>query len=369
MMQASHKVSNFTLFVLAVISLLIVNFSSKATRLNKWHQYKIKSAKIMQEAMSALKDERIARGIPLNTADDPAATGLIGDKNSPITTDKGFLDMKIMTANPNLAAVVVDMFKEAGLRPDDLVAVGYSGSFPAANIAVLSAIESFGLDAVIISSSGASSWGANNPDFTWLDMENFLFKKGIFSHRSIAASLGGNRDLGGGLSSEAKELLERAIKRGNVIYISEGSLEANIYKRLQLYKEFSQKKAKKIKCYINVGGGLASTGSQEYAQLIPNGLSNKLPARILNKTAVIANMSRQNIPVIHLLKMREIIYKYGLAPIPAPKPVIGEGRVFSEEIYNGSVAALAFAALSIIILLGLVIDSAVAPKLRRRADA
>lgn len=364
MVRAPHRVSDITLFILAVISLIIVNFASKVTRLNQWYQYKVKSADIMQEAEKSLKEEGILRGIALNTADDPSATILIGEKNSPITTDKGYLDMKIMTTNPNLASVVVDMFKEAGLKPNDLVAVGYTGSFPGANIAVLSAIQSLGLDAIIISSVGASNWGANNPDFTWVDMEQSLFKKGILRHRSIAASLGGRQDSAAETSPEAKELLEKAIKRNNLIYINEGNLEANIYKRLQLYKELSQKKGKKIKCFINVGGGIANVGSDNNAQLIPNGLSKRLPAKRLKQTGVIVNMAEQNIPVIHLLKMREIVYKYGLPVIPPSKPAIGEGKVFSEERYSGSVALLAFAALVIIILLVLTIDFVLIPKFK-----
>lgn len=364
MVRAPHKVSDITLFILAVASLMIVNFASRVTRLNQWYQYKVKSANIMQEAEKYLKEEGILRGVTLNTSDDHGATGLIGEKNSPITTDKGYLDMKIMTTNPNLASVVVDMFKEAGLKQNDLVAVGYTGSFPGANIAVLSAIQSFGLDAIIISSVGASNWGANNPDFTWLDMETALFKKGIFRHRSVAASLGGRQDLAAGASSETKELLEKAIKRNNLIYIKEGNLEANIYKRLQLYKELSQKKGKKIKCFINVGGGSANVGNDGNAQLIPNGLSKRLSVKRLRQTGVIVNMVEQNIPVIHLLKMREIIYKYGLPAIPPSKPMIGEGRVFSEEKYSGSVALLAFAALVIIILLGLTVDFILIPKFK-----
>ena len=71
------------------------------------------------------------------------------------------------------------------------MAVSFSGSFPALNIAVLSAARVLDLHPVIISSVGSSMYGANQPEMTWLDMERILADKGLFPYRSNAASLGG----------------------------------------------------------------------------------------------------------------------------------------------------------------------------------
>ena len=49
-----------------------------------------------------------------------------------------------------------------------------TGSFPGANIAVLSACKAMDIYPVIISSVGASSWGANNINQSWIDIENKL---------------------------------------------------------------------------------------------------------------------------------------------------------------------------------------------------
>ena len=34
--------------------------------------------------------------------------------------------------------------------------------------------------AILISSIGSSRWGATDPDFTWLDMEEILFNNGLY---------------------------------------------------------------------------------------------------------------------------------------------------------------------------------------------
>ena len=96
--------------------------------------------------------------------------------------------------NPNFAAVVVEWLKELGVKSGDVVAVGASGSFPAMNIAVYAALHELGIEPIIISSTAASQWGANEPSFTWLDMEAVLRKSDVFPYKSVAASLGGVGD-------------------------------------------------------------------------------------------------------------------------------------------------------------------------------
>ena len=54
------------------------------------------------------------------------------------------------------------------------IAVSYTGSYPGANIAVLSALEAMKIKASIISSCGSSEWGATYPEMTWMEMENYL---------------------------------------------------------------------------------------------------------------------------------------------------------------------------------------------------
>ena len=106
-----------------------------------YHEEKLAASRLAERCMRVVRDERIRRGHPIDSDLGPAGTGLIGAAMTPITTMAGHLDSKQSSANPNFAAVVVEMLLEAGVRKGDQVAVGYSGSFPAANIALLAAVE------------------------------------------------------------------------------------------------------------------------------------------------------------------------------------------------------------------------------------
>jgi len=170
----------------------------------------------MQQAENIIKEYRQQQGIFVDEENDPNKTALIGEKETLITTDRGNLTAKLTSLNPNLAAVIVDMFKQAKVKKGDKIAMSCTGSFPAMNIAVMSAAKVLGLKLVIISSVGASMFGANDPQFTWLDMEKLLYDKGIFPYRSVAASLGGGRDLGRGLNKTGRELISQAIERNQV---------------------------------------------------------------------------------------------------------------------------------------------------------
>jgi len=77
------------------------------------------------------------------------------------------------------------MLMESELKKNDVVAVAFTGSLPGLNIAVLSALQTLNLKPLVITSVGASNWGANDPYFTWLDMERLLYDAEIFNYRSL----------------------------------------------------------------------------------------------------------------------------------------------------------------------------------------
>ncbi len=68
---------------------------------------------------------------------------------------------------------------KSGLSPGDTIAISMTGSMPGANIAVLMACESMGLNYVTISSLGASSWGATDMDLSWPKMEKYFTIKNL----------------------------------------------------------------------------------------------------------------------------------------------------------------------------------------------
>jgi len=351
---------------MALISIVLLMIVQNSYEFNPWYRYKIEAARLMEKAERVIRDEKIARGISINTTDDPNGSGLIGQQYSEITTDRGLLDAKMMTTNPDFAAVIVDLFKKAKLKKGDVIAVAYTGSMPAANIAVLSAIEVMGLEPIIISSIGASSWGANDPQFTWVDMERVLREKGIFSHSSVAASLGGREDQAEGLRAESRSLMIEAIKRNNLAFINEGSLEGNIKARMEIYKYYA--KGRPIKLYVNVGGGVGSLGRSINGTLIPPGFSRRLDTKHLGTKGVILQMARRKIPIVHILKVRELVREYGLPFLPVPLPKPGEAKTFYEEKYSMTVTGLAIAVLLGAMVILIELDLFLIPAWRRRRE-
>jgi poly-gamma-glutamate system protein len=262
MNSQSGIVTVTTLLFLTFVSLLLFAWveNSKMLVRTPYYQPKIKASWLTYFAIKAIKERKQILKIPISKEDDPNQTGIIGQEISIITTDKITRRVQLTTTNPNFAAVIVQMLIEANLQPNDIVAVEFSGSFPAINIATLAAIESLNLKPIIITSVGGGNWGANQPKMTWLDMESFLYKQGIFHHKSIAASIGGREDKGLNLTSAGRKLILKAIKRNKTILINEKNLDLSIQKRIQLYNQFS--KGNPIKAYIIVGYSTAGLGKK-----------------------------------------------------------------------------------------------------------
>ena len=187
-----------TLLALSIIAMVgfIISLNSTKVEVSSSYDIKVKAAMNMQESMNILKSSRMVSGVFIDDENDPNETGLVGSPFSLITTDEGDLDAKLTTLDPNFAAGMVELMTQLSLQKDDTVAVLVTGSMPGANIAVLTALKSLGVIPVTITSVGASQWGANQIDFTWLDMEKILYDNNLIPNRSIAASIGGRNDMG-----------------------------------------------------------------------------------------------------------------------------------------------------------------------------
>jgi poly-gamma-glutamate system protein len=342
--------SNIILGLLSLLALLalIAVENGKMDVKQDWYSEKLEAAKLSQSAASRLKSFRLENGVFIDEINDPNQTALIGQEYSMITTDQGLIESKLSATNPNFAAVMVQLLKDAGLNDDDIVAVAFSGSFPGLNISVLAALETLKLKPIVITSVGSSNYGANDPYFTWLDMESILYESDIFHNKSVAASIGGGNDFGRGLSPEGRDLIVKAIERNNVEFINEKFLEKSIARRMEIYEKFS--KGKPIKAFINVGGGIASLGNTINGQLIPSGLTEHLPMSNFPLHGVIIQMGQLGIPIIHILNIDQLITKFGLPANPVPLPDPGEGGVFVQKKYNVIVTAIATLVLVVVII-------------------
>ena len=330
-LSAGSKTVLSVLALLALMAFLAVEYGKEDVKL-KYYDQKLEASKLAKEATDYLKEFRMHKGVFVDVINDPNETALIGQDITPITTDRGYIEAKLTATNPNFAAVVVDMLKEAELEKNDVVAVAFTGSFPGLNVAVHSALQTLKLKPIIISSVGASNWGANDPYYTWLDMERILFNAGIFKNKSIAASIGGGLDRGRGLSPEGRQLIVDAISRNKVEFINEEHLESSIQKRIELYNKYRKKD--KISAFINVGGGISSIGSVENVQFVPSGLIKTLPMKNYPVRGLLVQMAEKNIPVIHLLNVNQLALQYGLPLNPTPLPRPGEGEIFIQRRYS-----------------------------------
>lgn len=346
--RAKSNIVLGVLFLLALLALIAVE-NGKLDKKQEWYNEKLQAAQLFQLAANELKNHRLEKDIFIDVVNDPNQTALIGQEFTLITTDRGEIDAKLSATNPNVAAVIIQLLKDADLRQNDNVAVAFTGSFPGMNIGVLAALEVLHLNPIIITSVGSSNFGANDPYFTWLDMENILYKSNIFHNRSIAASIGGGSDLGRGLSPEGRNLIIEAIERNDVDLIHEKYLENSIDKRLEIYEKHSR--GQPLKAYINVGGGIASLGNVINGRLISPGLTTYLPMKNYPSNGVIIEMGKNRVPIIHLLNINELLSKYGLPVNPVPLPQPGEGGIFTQKKYNLITTSVATTILTIIIIL------------------
>ena len=292
------------------------------------------------EAIYRLKQER---GLEMNAAADINQTGMIGLEYSYITTTIGNLEAKRTATNPNMAAVVVDMFSELGLQPGDRVAINCSGSFPALNIAVMCAVEVMELEPYLISSFGASTHGANDPELTWLDMEHHLIEEGLLHHPSDLFSIGGMEDLGKEMPEElVSTIVSRLLGYGYRQFYHEDLLE-NIRQRYRIYREQGD-----VKCFINVGGNDASFGDSSVMIHTDGGILTELSEKD-NSTGLVQLFLKDGIPVIHLLNMKSLATEYGLPIDPVPLPEPGEGDVYRQIRYRKEIAAAGLVAAALLL--------------------
>ena len=316
------------LCALSVAGLIAVERFQKRVKLQHYHE-KIEAARLAFKAMEFLKNERLKQGLKIDPVADPGQSGLIGPTMTETTSGVGDLEAKQTSVNPNFAAVIVDLLKKTKVREGDLVAVSYTGSFPALNISVSAAIQALKLNPIVITSVGSSQWGANEPAFLWIDMEKLLYDNHIFSFRSTAASLGGKSDHGEELSQKGRDLLRKAIKRNTLVPIRSASISENVRHRISIYYRDAIPKV-----FINVGGGVISVGKLSDRKLLKTGQIITGLGAAENSDSVVYSFLEKGIPVIHLENIIKIASAYGLPLRPATMPPIGEGKIFFRKEYD-----------------------------------
>jgi len=339
-----QKTSTLVFLSLLALVCLFISLQNRSIEISPLYDSKIKAANLMKQCLQSLKKSRLENSIFIDIENDPNETGIVGVPYSLITTDEGDLDAKLTTLDPNFSAVIVDLLFTAGLEKNDTIAVMLTGSMPGANIALLSACQVMGIHPIIISSIGASQWGANQVDFTWLDMEDILIENKLINSRSVASSIGGRNDMGRLLSPLGRDLIMENIKNYDLPLIRENRLADNIKKRTDIYNEYHP--IDKYDGVVNIGGGVASLGTSFNYRLIPPGIVNRSDiVDIDNSSGIEGAFSyflKKNITGLHILNIKSIIENYNLPFAPIPHPKIGEGVLYAKERYNLTIVFLCF---------------------------
>lgn len=340
--------------LLALLLVLFGFFLVQSTTTNVKHSYyeeQVEAARLMAEASGVIKNARLELGIQINRELDPNETGLIGETLTTITSSVGNIEAKRTSTNPDFAALMVQLFHQAGLEAGDVVAIGASGSFPGLIVATLAACQVMELRPLLIYSVGASMYGANIPEFTFIEMLEALHKHNLLPYEILAVSLGGDNDRGEGmLFSESQEVMLNIANSANATFIFAQNNEASIQERLLLYLENNH--GRSPDCFVNIGGASPNHGNTNASLKFPNGLVTYLPIETKSpERGLIFEYLEQGIPVIHLLNIRDLALKSGIAIDPIPfSPIGSEGVYFEVRQNKWLIWGTVFLSLSVLVL-------------------
>jgi len=277
-------------------------------------------------------------------------SAMLGQEWSEFTTTLGSLEAKRTAANPRFAALMIRMLHDAGVDSSSTVGLVLSGSFPTLAVTSLAAVQTIGARAIIFSSLGSSSFGANQPGATWLDMEAWLAKDGGLRYRSALVTMGAEGDSGGGLSEEGLEILRRTADRHGVVL----SVFTSIEEAIQSKEELLVSAGPDI--LVNIGGNQTSLGICEHASTIPTGLVRH-PLHCSDPgRGLIERFSSHHIPVVHLLNIRDIASRYDLPLLPdTDGSSVNDNVQYDTTVERVPVLLLLFGLLGLIVMTGRIV--------------
>ena len=287
----------------------------------------VEAAAKMQLAEMALYERKRELGL-YDARLDPLRSGVIGVEYSRITTTLGYPKAKRSAANPDFAAYIVRELMDHGIGAGDSVMVAMTGSFPGMNLAVLFALETLNVSSFRISSLGASSYGANQEEFCWLDMEDYLVRNQLLIRRSDLVSLGGTGDVGGGLPSGGRTILRRRAEQLDYQILSGGSLRKQTKRRRELAGD-----PRDYHLLINIGGNQAMLGKGPLGRQLPGGWiePDQNPWAEPNGddlSGIVFDFLTAGVPVLNLLHIEDIAAAAGIPFDPQTFPEIGTSSVY-----------------------------------------
>ena len=308
------------------------------------------AAKLHSLVVEAVREERLARGYEIAEG-DRLQLGLIGAESSAITTSLGSLEAKRTSQLPEMAALMVRLFHEAGLREGDRVGACFSASFPGADLAVLCAAEVMGLKIVYSAAVGASTYGANLPGYVLPEMILTAVNAGLLSTMPQSVSLGGEGDAGlnmfGVLMEETEEIeamKKRLAEEGfELLYVAD--FEENV--------RFRMEQMGGIEAFVNVGGNVLGIGNSDAALSFGQGLLKAAHPSLNAKSGLVERYLNLDVPVIHILNLKQLCAETGVPFDPLSLPESGTAEVYYSRNYSKpAIAMTALAAFAAALLIG-----------------
>ena len=323
------------LSIIGVVSLLFLGF----TKFELIKQAELPEAAIMKQSVELTEKwfdivcaEKLKRNIISDANSNVKYSGLIGNDYTYITTTLGSLEAKELATNPEFAAIITKYLISAGVDKSSTVGMTISGSFPSLAIATLASLQTIGAEVILCSSLGASSYGANQPEATWIDIENWLIKEGGLKYRTCVLTLGTEDDNGNGLQEEGLLILEEAAKRNNVELYIPATLKESIEMKTKLLSNND------ISLLINIGGNQAAMGSCVHAPGIPNGLNNGDKICDDENRGIISRLAEDGIPYLHLLNIKDLAIKNNI-PLE-PGITYGSSKIIYSELTVSKIPAI-----------------------------
>jgi poly-gamma-glutamate system protein len=269
---------------------------------------------LVARAQQAIAEARRAEGVSSDADDGTARASFLGRQLTSITTTLGSLEAKQLSTDPRWASALVVRLYQAGLRRDDVVAAGLSGSFPSLNLSVMAACQSLAVQLVAVSSVTASAYGANQPGFTWPEIERRLVKGGIMAPATVAVSVGGAGDRGLDLDPEGRAQAERIAtaiaSEAGIPKLSPLDFEAAIAERMRTYQRAAR--GRPIRLYVNVGGTEPSLGRSAAVLRLRNGFLPGVPFDFSPQRGLMARFAERGVPVLTLLNVRDLAARWGI---------------------------------------------------------
>jgi poly-gamma-glutamate system protein len=318
--------------LLALFAGLVIAASPASAQVSpQLRETMLTAARTMEAASDIVLAAKLRMGIWVGAEADPNETGLIGPEYTDMTTSQATLSNKRTPTNPDFAAALVRRLSEFGLREGDTVLVVMSGSFLAADLSTLAALEALKANTVLITSIGSSMWGANNAEFNIVDILALLHQRGVIATTPLLTVLGGSGGSARNMEPAAREMLRIAALDHGVPLVEHPTVPAmvaEVARRVEAATGGNQA----LKLLIKVGGSVLSVGGCPENYDFATGM---VPRPTLCSGANPGLFQTMKAPegllVLHMLDMKKMAMELGVPYDPMPLPIPGENKA----LYGG----------------------------------